>query len=1163
MKKYGFLIFWLVLFSVFIGGGILIVVNTDTPQKRIPHYITLNVEDKTYDGKPIEVNASSSSGETPILKYKFKGTSNASLTLTQPKDAGEYIVVASVGATEKYKEETSLAYFTIFPKEVTLSWTAPNNLIYDGTKKIPTLKVDGIVNNDNCIVTTTLASGKDNLNAGSFTYLATSISNNNYKLPYNIQSPIYTITKANYNMENAKWNYTTPFDYDGTIKTVTVSGLPEGVTVKGYTNNENSLVGKYIASVEFDYDERNYNKPTLPDLNWQITSKNLVLEFNQTSKNYLGDKLSSVKITCNDPSATLEWVNPSQTLTSTTGSYQLKYISNDGERIEIVNVQVVALDPNAPKQDTFVQDDMLFTLNHSKLTASVKANTDTLTKAIIPEKVYCNSSYYTVTTLEYHAFYDIDTLTEVFIPKTITNYLGAPFSHCKNLTKARFDENLTKLGSQMFMYCDSLSDVILPKTITTLPSGLFYSCKSLTSITIPSSVTKIENSCFYNTSLSEIKLPSSLTLIGNYAFFNCLLENLTIPASVTSLGSNTFSQNENLTKLEILSQNLTIGAECFKHCSILREVYINSQSLLNSLSSDTSDTHYLLAYLENDDILYVKNTITNISSTYFNSTFIKTTSNVTGYNAYKFGEYTIIKANNVNNRIYTKNSGLFGDETITVKTPSGKEETIKLTSSMLSGFNTTSTGKKLATISYNYKTITFEYYVLNSLSDTSLNCISSVNNLLQNYELGDNLLITTPSLTYVYVDQGYMKKTSVGITKSMVSGFDTSSTGSKIMTINYNSCQYKIPYNVQDKFTENVTSESFVGGKYYSENTTEYTTHFVINIKKGSYLYSGYKEMIEIIYAIQQEVSGLKFADTITIDVDDTNYPSCGGTTLYLTSSNLFLTSSSTFCHELAHALDHSQSSKSLSNSVLTEGFASYIEYLTARKLFELYPETYAYNDSYIGAIHSYFDTEAYSYDYEETLLRLGRDELAANSQYEVGARLFSYFHHRYGDFCSWMKGNDYRVTLDSWISLMKTYYNNQNLFSDIHKYIQSFGDKYYSYLGVSEYNQVTSYNDLTSIHKYDYFFDFSVLKQYWGNQSFFYKDLYVNIDCARDQLTKSKIEFSELSLKTSKNVTIELYNSSGTLIRTVTNTTTAFSLSGVSFIKFVGIDYCSVSLTY
>ena len=154
---------------------------------------------------------------------------------------------------------------------------------------------------------------------------------------------------------------------------------------------------------------------------------------------------------------------------------------------------------------------------------------------------------------------------------------------------------------------------------------------------------------------------------------------------------------------------------------------------------------------------------------------------------------------------------------------------------MLSGFNTTSTGKKLATISYNYKTITFEYYVLNSLSDTSLNCISSVNNLLQNYELGDNLLITTPSLTYVYVDQGYMKKTSVGITKSMVSGFDTSSTGSKIMTINYNSCQYKIPYNVQDKFTQNVTSESFVGGKYYSENTTEYTTHFVINIKKGSY----------------------------------------------------------------------------------------------------------------------------------------------------------------------------------------------------------------------------------------------------------------------------------------------------------------------------------------
>ena len=543
----------------------------------------------------------------------------------------------------------------------------------------------------------------------------------------------------------------------------------------------------------------------------------------------------------------------------------------------------------------------------------------------------------------------------------------------------------------------------------------------------------------------------------------------------------------------------------------------------------------------------------------------KTTSDKNGFFALQYKKYTLNNVNNLNNRIYVKNSGLFGDETITVTNPSGEQETIKLTNSMLTGFDTSSTGKKMAQIKYRYQTTTFIYYVLNSLTDTSLNCISSVNNFLQNYHQGDSINLDNATLSYVYADNGYMKTKTVSITNSMISGFNSSSLGSKEMLITYNSLTYKMPYNVLEQFNETVTSESFVGGKYYSENTTEYTTHFIINIKKGSYLYAGYKDMIELIYEIQQEVTGLKFADKITIDVDDTNYPSCSGTTLNLESSSLFIKSTSTFSHELAHALDHSQNSKHLTNSVLTEGFASYVEYLTARTLFERYPEVYAYGESYHKIIHDSFIEKSYLYDYEEKLLLLDRDEFVGNSQYEVGARIFSYFHHRYGDFCSWMKDATYKPSsIENWIEIMKDYYNNDNLFSDIHKYFQSYGDKYHSYLGADEYDKTTSsYNDLTAISKYDYFFDFGSLKQYWGDQGIYYNNLYVNIDSARDQLTKSKIEFSELSLRTSKNVTIELYDASGKKIKTVTNTTTAFSLAGVSFVKFVGIDYCSTYLTY
>ena len=103
----------------------------------------------------------------------------------------------------------------------------------------------------------------------------------------------------------------------------------------------------------------------------------------------------------------------------------------------------------------------------------------------------------------------------------------------------------------------------------------------------------------------------------------------------------------------------------------------------------------------------------------------------------------------------------------------------------------------------------------------------------------------------------------------------------------------------------------------------------------------------------------------------------------------------------------------------------------------------------------------------------------------------------------------------------------------------------------------------MSYLNNYNYYFDFSVNKSAQGNQSFIYRDLYVNIDSARDQLMQSGIDFNELKLKTSKNVKIELYSALGELIRTVTNTATEFSLSEVSFIKFVGFGGITTYLTY
>ena len=80
----------------------------------------------------------------------------------------------------------------------------------------------------------------------------------------------FTVAKATYDMTGAKWDYTAAFDYDGKEHTVTVIGLPSGVTVSGYEGNKAMVVGNYTAKVTFSYDGNNYNAPALADLTWSI-----------------------------------------------------------------------------------------------------------------------------------------------------------------------------------------------------------------------------------------------------------------------------------------------------------------------------------------------------------------------------------------------------------------------------------------------------------------------------------------------------------------------------------------------------------------------------------------------------------------------------------------------------------------------------------------------------------------------------------------------------------------------------------------------------------------------------------------------------------------------------------------------------------------------------
>ena len=108
------------------------------------------------------------------------------------------------------------------------------------------------------------------INAGSYTasvVLNYDTVNHNAPVMPNLS---WSIAKADYDMTNVKWSYTTPFYCNGQQKEVTLSGLPNGVYVISYINNKYTEAGTYTASAILSYDTVNYNTITVESCVWRI-----------------------------------------------------------------------------------------------------------------------------------------------------------------------------------------------------------------------------------------------------------------------------------------------------------------------------------------------------------------------------------------------------------------------------------------------------------------------------------------------------------------------------------------------------------------------------------------------------------------------------------------------------------------------------------------------------------------------------------------------------------------------------------------------------------------------------------------------------------------------------------------------------------------------------
>jgi len=143
-------------------------------------------------------------------------------------------------------------------------WDYAEPFVYDGTPK--SVRVAGLPEGVGAEYLNATAT-----DAGAYTSTAKFSVKDANNFEDNIPDMMldWRVDKAEFDMSAVRWQENREFAYDGEVKTLRLTGLPEGLTPE-YTDNAASAAGEYTAKAAFTFDEKNYEKPEVASCHWVI-----------------------------------------------------------------------------------------------------------------------------------------------------------------------------------------------------------------------------------------------------------------------------------------------------------------------------------------------------------------------------------------------------------------------------------------------------------------------------------------------------------------------------------------------------------------------------------------------------------------------------------------------------------------------------------------------------------------------------------------------------------------------------------------------------------------------------------------------------------------------------------------------------------------------------
>lgn len=271
----------------------------------------------------------------------------------------------------------------------------------------------------------------------------------------------------------------------------------------------------------------------------------------------------------------------------------------------------------------FVCDGIYYTITSAALkTVGVSNNSNDFSinnhnyyysgSVVIPETVKYNGTTYSVTSIEWRAFYNCIDLNSVVFPEALKKIGVEAFYNCENLNGVKFPSELRFIGGSAFGNCIRIDEINLPSRLDSIGVRAFYGCTGINEFTFPIGIKFIGDYAFgLCSNLKEITFPDGMKLeqkeraepfwgcslintinfpkTGVDEFFQSLprgffrmmfydsnirtdLRNMVIPEGVTRIPKSLFEYNCNLETLTLPSTLTVIEDSAFMQCFRLKNI---------------------------------------------------------------------------------------------------------------------------------------------------------------------------------------------------------------------------------------------------------------------------------------------------------------------------------------------------------------------------------------------------------------------------------------------------------------------------------------------------------------------------------------------------------------------------------------------------------------